>query len=548
MENKDLCSIPFEGFVDLDGRRHIYITDMTTGLSRWSKSAVDYFGLPGEYLDNPVEIWVEHIHPDDREMFLEDIEAIYNGEKSVHNIDYRAKNVEGEYVVCTCKGNVVDKPDGTGKFFTGTIENHAISDYYDSVTGLKNVYAFLSYALENRQVGTEDTLLIVGINHFSTINKMYSYTYGNKCLKTFADDLREKLRSCDMIYRLDGIKFCLVLRDVNISYVKNLYNELRDIAHQGYDIDNNHLSFTLSGGVVCVTENSGTNYSVQASLIHVFDKSKRSKHGELVIFNEGQIDETKETLALMEAVRSSVFDKMSGFFLCYQPIIDVETDSISGMEALIRWKKEPFGLVPPGIFIPWLETDPCFYELGEWVLRTAINDAKTIIETNKNFVVNVNVSAEQMEREGFRQSIVDILEEYQFPAENLCIELTERVMSLNIEFLRTELDYFRSLGIKIALDDFGTGVSSLNLLLELPVDYLKIDRNFVKSIKTSRIEQLMVETISFCAQGMELDICVEGVETEEMKEFLKKYKIQKHQGYYYSKPVPLEEFKALLCS
>ncbi len=128
----------------------------------------------------------------------------------------------------------------------------------------------------------------------------------------------------------------------------------------------------------------------------------------------------------------------------------------------------------------------------------------------------------------------------------LCIELTERVVALNLDFLNEELSYFKSLGIKISLDDFGTGVNSLNLLLSLPVDEVKIERVFVKDILENSAQQTIVKTISLCANELGLDVCVEGVETEEMRDYLKRYEINQHQGYYYSKPIIINEFISLI--
>lgn len=545
MEKVGLNSIPFEGFADEGGRRHVFICNMDTGISRWSKKAVEYFALPGEYMKDAGKIWAEHIHPEDRAKYLKDIEMIFSGEKNSHILDYRARNGAGEYVVCTCKGRVMMAEDGL-RLFVGTIENHGISDYIDSVSGLYNVYAFLRDARGFRQSEKENYLLAIAINHYADVNKMYGYENGNRIIKMFVEKMRSFLEMDDIIYRMDGVKFCVFKESGTIGELREIYSKLTQIAHEGFDLDGMHTSFTLSGGVVRLEDKNISEYSIQASLGYVLDQSKYHNYGELVVFSDGVAEETKKNLAAMEALRTCVFADMDGYYLCYQPIIEVSTDAICGMEALIRWNKEPYGEIPPGVFIPWLENDPCFYILGSWVMKQALMDAKKLLPYYPDFIVNVNVSVEQIERSGFRKLVCDLLEEVDFPPENLCMELTERVMSMDLKFLQEELKFFRSMGIKIALDDFGTGVSSLNLLLELSVDYLKIDRKFVKDISSNKAEQLMVETIAFCADGMNLDICVEGVETEEMKEFLMQYKIQKHQGYYYSKPITFEKFQQLV--
>ena len=461
-------------------------------------------------------------------------------------MDYRVKNKHGEYVLCTFTGRIVDGEDGQGPLFVGILENQTIASKYDYVTGLKNVFYFFRESKWCEESNKYFYVMVVGINHFADVNYFYGYEYGNIVLKKYADSIRELVGAKGDVYHMGSTKFCIMLKESDKSDIELIYERLKHIARVGYNIGDNHISFSISGGVVDLDANCICNNSIISSLEYVLEQSKRKKHSELVYFQPVTMKNAQKNLLLMDAIRKSVFNDMEGFYLCYQPIVDVDTEQVNGMEALLRWKKEPFGEVPPGEFIPWLETDPCFCELGNWILKQALLDAKKIVDTNPDFVVNINVSAEQFEREGFSDYVADVLEELHFPGANLCLELTERVMNLDCEYLKGELEYLRSLGIKIALDDFGTGVSSLNLLLQIPVDHLKIDRNFIKDIHNNESEQLIVESISKCAKGMQLDICAEGVENEEMSEFLKKYDINRYQEFYYSKAVGIDEFMELL--
>lgn len=546
MRGLRLKNIPLNGFIDSIGNKYFYVCDVEQNYSRWSKNAVEYFGLPSEYMEDAGKIWIDYIHPNDREEYTKDISEIFEGKKSEHCMDYRVKNKHGEYVLCTFTGRIVDGEDGQGPLFVGILENQTIASKYDYVTGLKNVFYFFQESKWCEESNKYFYVMVVGINHFADVNYFYGYEYGNIVLKKYADSIRELVGAKGDVYHMGSTKFCIMLKESDKSDIELIYERLKHIARVGYNIGDNHISFSISGGVVDLDANCICNNSIISSLEYVLEQSKRKKHSELVYFQPVTMKNAQKNLLLMDAIRKSVFNDMEGFYLCYQPIVDVDTEQVNGMEALLRWKKEPFGEVPPGEFIPWLETDPCFCELGNWILKQALLDAKKIVDTNPDFVVNINVSAEQFEREGFSDYVADVLEELHFPGANLCLELTERVMNLDCEYLKGELEYLRSLGIKIALDDFGTGVSSLNLLLQIPVDHLKIDRNFIKDIHNNESEQLIVESISKCAKGMQLDICAEGVENEEMSEFLKKYDINRYQGFYYSKAVGIDEFMELL--
>ena len=275
--------------------------------------------------------------------------------------------------------------------------------------------------------------------------------------------------------------------------------------------------------------------------------SRYEHHGELVIFNDemgGKDNQHQfELIALIHQCATSDFD---GFKLFYQPIADTKNGTIRGMEALIRWEKEPYGIISPGIFMEWLEEDPCIFDLGNWILRTALNDIKKVRDELPGCFVNVNVSAAQLERREFRQSVMNILSETGARPEELCLELTERCRDLDVDFLKGEVDFFHSKGIKIALDDFGTGNSSLSLALELPFDELKVDMSFIRDIKDKPQNQAMVQSIIDYAKRTKTETCIEGIENREVDDYIKKFGATWHQGYYYSKPVPIESIEKLI--
>ena len=194
----------------------------------------------------------------------------------------------------------------------------------------------------------------------------------------------------------------------------------------------------------------------------------------------------------------------------------------------------------------WLEQDPCIFDLGNWILRTALTDVQKLREETEGFFVNVNVAAAQLERREFRSAVMNILKETGAKPEELCLELTERCRDLDIHFLRGEVEFFHSQGIKIALDDFGTGNSSLSLALELPFDELKVDMSFIRDIKQKPQNQAMVQSIVDYARRTNTETCIEGIEDKEVSDYIEKFGSTWQQGYYYSKPVPIEQFEEVL--
>jgi diguanylate cyclase (GGDEF)-like protein/PAS domain S-box-containing protein len=508
--------------------------------------AVEYFGLPDEYMEGADKIWETYIHPDDRAVYQEDIRAVFSGEKKYHNMEYRARNKEGNYVICTCRGIILRGENGEPDLFAGTILNHGIVDRVDATTNLYNIYEFLHTVRQLSQMKEAALVMMVGLNQFRTINNTYGYVFGNQVLKTFASMLMELVRGRGMVYRMDGAKFALCVRQMDMDEAKELYARIQDLARNSVIVDNTHILLSVSGGAVLVDNSNAGEYSIRASVAYAQDKSKRECHSSLVFFDNEQESSKLRSLELFETIRQCVLRGCKGFFMCYQPLVRAQDGRIVGMEALLRWKQEPYGELLPGAFIQWLERDDCIFELGNWILRQSMIDGLEILKQRPDFVVNVNVSYTQLDRSEFRDSLMEILRETGFPPQNLYIELTERCQTMDLEQLRENLNFFCSCGIRIALDDFGTGTASMNLLRELPISCVKIDRAFVSNIQTNHTDEIIVEMVIDSANKLGMSVCMEGVENKELRDYLLKYNVSTHQGYYYSRPVRIEKFMELL--
>lgn len=543
LDTTGLDSRIFDALSVTSRKRYVYACNMQTGVSRWSQHVSEDFDMPGEYLLNADEKWGRLLHPEDREMFFEDVRAIFAGEKDDHVLDYRVLDRNGNYVMCTCRGMVSRGENGEPDLFAGSIVNHGITELVDATTNLYNVYSFLQ-AIRKRS-GEKWLIMQIGINRFSIVNDVYGYAFGDKVLKRFADNLTDITRGLGTVYRMDGAKFAVIFQDASID-VEELYARIQQMTKNEMVVDGNHIPITVSCGVVKTDHADTGEYTIQASASYALDKSKHSKHGELVFFQDEFQEYSRTTLELLDVMRQSVVEGCKGFYMCYQPVVEADSGKIIGMEALLRWNREPFGEVPPGRFIPWLENDPCFFELGNWILEKALTEGKHIIEDNPSFVINVNVSATQLERRKFRESVMEILHKTGFPAKNLCLELTERCRAMDKEYLKEEIHFLRSNGIKVALDDFGTGQSSLELLCEFPFDCLKIDRGFVRDIEMNHAAQVVVDSIVQCANGLGMQVCVEGVENEQLRDFIRQYGAHSHQGYLYSRPIRMEQFMKLM--
>lgn len=543
LDKTGLDSRIFDALAATSRRRYIYACNMQTGVSRWSDYVTEDFDMPGGYITDAGELWGKLLHPEDRELYTEDLRAVFGGEKDDHMLDYRVKDRNGNYVMCTCRGMVVRGREGEPDYFAGTIINHGFTELVDATTNLYNVYSFLQ-SIRKRN-GEKWLIMQLGINRFSIVNDVYGYAFGDKVLKKFAENLLSITKGIGTVYRMDGAKFAIIFPDADTD-IEAVYTKIQQVTKSNMVVDGNMIPITISCGVVKTDHADTGEYTIQASASYALDKSKHTKHGELVYFQDEFQEYSRTTLELLDVMRQSVVDGCKGFYMCYQPVVEADSGKIIGMEALLRWNREPYGEVPPGRFIPWLENDPCFFELGNWILEQALTEGKHIIQDNPDFVINVNVSATQLERRQFRESVMDILHRTGFPSKNLCLELTERCRAMDKEFLREEIHFLRSNGIKVALDDFGTGQSSLELLCDFQFDLLKIDRGFVRDIEMNHAAQVVVDSIVQCANGLGMQVCVEGVENEQLRDFIRQYGAHSHQGYLYSRPIRMEQFMELM--
>ena len=538
----------FEAFSIVAEGTYVYLCDMEYDFSRWSKTAVDTFGLPSEYMYGAGGIWEEHIHPEDRDAYHASIDAIFSGKDGAHDMQYRAKRLSGEYDVCTCRGVVIrDSEDDHPAYFGGAIRNHGVHGNIDVLTGLRNQYGFFedmkNYIVKNCAIN----ICMLGISRFTEVNEMYGYNFGNLVLQKFGRYLLDFVGNKGSVYRLDGTKYAVITATQTTEEIFGNYDILRNHYRQGLTIDDTFLILDLNGGLLHLDNFEVDVQTAYSCLNFAYGESKVRRQGDLVEFYNDLNEDNKNRLQKLQVIRNSVVQDFKGFFLMYQPVVEAQTEKLMGAEALIRWKNDEYGMVPPDHFIPILERDTLFPDLGRWILKTAMLDAKKILETHPDFVMNVNLSYTQLEKPDFVDMVLELVQETKYPAQNLCLEVTERCRLLDMELLKNILVNLRARGIKFALDDFGTGFSSVGILKDLIFDTIKIDRSFVQKVEADQKEQELVGHFTAVAATFGAKICVEGIETAGMRDILQKYHVTSFQGYFYSKPVVLEDFLKAWC-
>ena len=545
MEGADLNTKIFDIISNIPDGQFIFVEHVKVGVTNWTKEAADYFGLPGVNTTNTKEIMRALVHPDDVERWDQEMEEVFSLQREFFFLTYQIKNAKGEYVPCTGKGKIILGDDGTPLVFAGSMTIHQGEEVHDAITDLPKFQSFLKHVSQTKKQNKECLLLALEIKRFNSINALYGYNFGSKTLYETARIIKEIIGSHGRVYRLDGISFGVVFVNQKLEYVEKVFRKIRERL-ANFSLDGSDINVEIYGGALYTKNCAVSSQTIYSCLLSSLEKAKDIDSYDMVVFDDESHETNYKMLELLDAIKAAIRNNCEGFYLCYQPFVSTVTGKIIGAEALIRWRNPIFGEVSPGRFVPHLESHPCFYDLSIWVLRKALEDTKKIIKDIPGFFINVNMSYSQLERPQFKHEVVAILQELDFPAKNLQLELTERCRNLDMKYLKEQLAFFREYGIKIALDDYGTGNSTINLLCDLPITCVKIDQTFILNILNKGSNRVVVDSTVQCAKRLGLNVCLEGVETQEIKDFIGKYSANYHQGYFYSRPVEFPVFQSFL--
>ena len=535
-DNYGLESRVFEALSKTLSNRYIYACNMRTNISRWSLNAVKEFDLPAEYMFDAGHIWLERVHPDDRAAYLRDIEAVLSGRKKYHNMQYRALNNKGFYVMCSCDGYVLKGEGEAPDIFVGTITNHGIIDTIDPVTNLGNTFKFLDYITEKQKKHESVDIFVIGISEFHVINDSYGYEAGNIVLHNFAQQVLKVLPEGISFFRLNGVKFAFVMQAATREDIQLLYDRVTAVGNHELYFGQNQAKLYFGAAAVHYENDSNTIAPLLSELDYYIKMSKHENNGEFIYVDAEYNKRAKRRIAILRDVKASVLNQCDGFYLQYQPQTNGE-GRVIGAEALLRYQNVTWGVVPPMEYISYLETDIYFYDLGLWILRRALSEGLKILHKHHDFSVSVNVSYKQLERDSFPQDVMDIVAKTGFPPQNLVLEFTEHCRTLNVNRLKKIVAFFHSRGIRISADDFGTGHATLMLLRDIPFNTIKIDQNFTRGIMENSIDGIIIEYITRCAHELKMKVCVEGIETKEMFAKTRDMGADFYQGYLIAKPL-----------
>ncbi|MDI1293355.1 MAG: EAL domain-containing protein [Methylobacter sp.] len=420
---------------------------------------------------------------------------------------------------------------------------------FDSLTGLPNrtqLNDHLQYALSlAKRHNGHLALMFLDLDHFKDINDSLGHSIGDALLIELAKRLRLVLRTEDTVTRLGGDEFILLLPGVDAIGAAHVAQKLLDAIAESYWIELYDLTLSASIGIALYPADGEDLETLSKSADAAMYRAKQEGRQCYRFFTQEMQEHSAHNLQLVNALHHALERKQLQVY--YQPQVSMEDGRVIGAEALLRWQHPELGRVSPTEFIPVAESSGLILPIGEWVLRCAVRQAKAWADEGFGpLIMAVNLSAVQFRHPDLPELITRILDEEGLPPEYLELELTEGVAMHNPQGAIAVMNNLHERGIRMSIDDFGTGYSSLSYLKKFKVYKLKIDQSFVRDINIDPEDKAIVSAIINLAKALDLQTIAEGVETSAQLAFLREQGCDEMQGYLFSKPVPSEQFEALL--
>ncbi|HEY0827994.1 MAG TPA: bifunctional diguanylate cyclase/phosphodiesterase [Bacilli bacterium] len=422
--------------------------------------------------------------------------------------------------------------------------------YHDALTNLPNRLLFherlnelfLDYKINGKSIA----VIFVDVDRFKIINDTLGHDSGDDLLKYCAQKLESYVRPGDMVARYGGDEFIIMMTQIShIDEVTSFAKGIPCLFSEPFMCDSQEIYVTASLGISLYPEDGAdTNSLIKNAGMAVYRAKEKGGNTYQVYYKEMN-NRSIEQLTL-EVNLHRALDRKE-IVVYYQPILELETGAIFGMESLVRWEHPEMGMIPPSDFIPLAEGTGLIVPIGNWVIKQACLDNKHWQTISKNpLCVSVNISVIQFQQPGLYQFIYDTLQETGLDPSLLCLEITEGVAMKNVSYIVETLNEIKQLGVKISIDDFGTGYSSLSYLKRFRVHTLKIDQSFVNDVTSDEDNAAIVTALIGMSHQLKIKSLAEGVETLEQLEFLKSRGCNQIQGYLFSKPLPAAEFELLI--
>jgi diguanylate cyclase (GGDEF)-like protein/PAS domain S-box-containing protein len=523
----------------------------------------EMLGYQEHEIGSTLEEWLNRVHPEDIERLRLILKAHVEGTSDQLETEYRVLHKDGSYRWMLCRGLTVRGKDGTANRMAGSqtdvtdrkyAEEKLLHDaFYDLLTGLPNRALFkdhLSLAVERakRKNDYMYAVLFLDLDRFKDVNDSLGHSVGDDLLVSVAEKLEQRMRTTDTIARFGGDEFVILLEDLqDVDNASQVAEWILSELSEPFMFNDREVYINASIGIVI---NSIAYLRAEEVLrdadIAMYSAKARGK-GRYVIFDPAMREDILNRTELEHDLRKAI--DQDQLRVHYQSIVSLKTQQVVGVEALVRWEHPRRGLVPPGDFIPLAEETDLIVSIDRWVMRKACRQLsrwKETIPLAKDLTVSVNLSTKHVSKQDLVEFVESVLEETGLHPSDLKLEITERAILEKSELTDGVFDRLRENGIQLQIDDFGTGYSALSYLSNFPINALKIDRSFIRTMVEDDNNSKIVQAILMLSQRLNVGVIAEGVETQTLYDHLNELGCEYGQGYFISKPQDPDHVTAYL--
>jgi diguanylate cyclase (GGDEF)-like protein len=417
--------------------------------------------------------------------------------------------------------------------------------HHDALTGLPTRTLFhdrLKQSLGRaRRSCSKVGLLVIDLDHFKKVNDRLGHHAGDELLVEVARRLKETVRVTDTVARMGGDEFVVLLDELHtLADAERVAQKLVNALQVPFETEGELISPSASIGLCMYPDSSEDSDTLLKNADEAMYCAKQEGRSAFQTFTDDLASASMRKRQLEDGLQHALLEHE--FELVYQPQISLTTGRVEGVEALLRWRSAKLGVVSPAEFIPVAEENGLIIPIGEWVLRTACRQGRQLqVLLGRNLTVAVNVSPRQFHQDRLPGLIREVLAESGLDARTLELEITENILISDSPKAMNVLDEVRGLGVRVAIDDFGTGFSSMSYIMRFRVDRLKIDQSFIRNMTTDPDSSAVTSAVIALARGLNITVVAEGVETAAHRDLLTRQGCDEAQGYFYSKPVAIEE-------
>lgn len=542
IEDVEFFSDMMAKITDLSRNLYLLVTDLQKNQTFVPEKTAEFLGMEAGYSLNFYQKLTAHVHPYDIPEYEEAMGKRLKKEALSEPLYIRMGKEKTDYMM----GFSVDVLRKENReYLIVVLKNENALQEIDAQTDLYSQVKFEEHIKDYLATRRKVAVLEIEFDHMNDMNILYGTNYSEQMQREIGLRFIYMMDADTAVYRMNSSNFAFILRDADREEAEAYMEKIKDTLKENAYIDGHFFEFKIYASGLILDDYKGDISTVQSKLEYTLEKARERRSTGILFFNDLVLSYGGMDLDLMKIIHQSVLNHCDGFYVEYQPIVTSEDGKIMGAEALVRWKKEPYGAIPPGLFIDWLENDPSMYDLGNFVLEQALWDSKSFLQQKPEFFINVNVSAKQLERPDFCRVVLELLDKTEFPVRHLCLEITERCRSLPVSVINERMAVLRGYGIKFAMDDFGTGSSSSAMALEMLIDEIKIDMSFIRKILVNKKNKAIVQSMVDFANAANIKSCLEGVENKALEDYLRTVGATWFQGYYYSKPVGADELEIL---